>query len=162
MIFEQGKVVSVEDDYAYVEVIQQSSCQSCSASKACGTKVLKSLFQTKRHYLKLPFAHLDSCPSLGDQVEIEINEAALLKSSLLVYIVPLVSLVFFAILFDRLFASELLAMLGGVIGFTSGLVIARFYALFHARSEQFQPRLSRVIVASQLKTELPFVDSFRA
>jgi sigma-E factor negative regulatory protein RseC len=162
MICEQGKVVSTEDDFVFVEVIQQSSCQACSANKACGTKVLKGLFQTKRHYLKLPFAHLDRKPSLGDQVEIEINEAALLKSSLLVYVVPLLSLVLFAILFDWVYGSELLAMLGGVIGFAGGLTIARFYALFHARSEQFQPRLSRVVNVAHLATELPIVDSFKA
>jgi sigma-E factor negative regulatory protein RseC len=162
MIFEQGKIVSIENDYVFVEVIQQSSCQACSASKACGTKVLKSLFQTNRHYLKLDYSHLGAEPLLGQQVEIEINEAALLKSSLLVYVIPLLSLVSFAIVFDNMFHSELLSMLGGFVGFMAGLLVARFYALFHARSDQFQPRLSRLLSTPHLTTEIPLVESFKA
>lgn len=162
MICEQGKVVSVEGDVAFVEVIQQSSCQACSANKACGTKVLKALFQTKRHYLKLPFSHLNQEPVIGDSVEIEIDESALLKSSFLVYVLPLISLVAMALAFDAWFQSELLSMLGAVVGFILALLIARFYAVTTTHSHQFQPRLVKVLPKNNLVEELLVIDAFNA
>lgn len=162
MICEQGRVVSVEGDVAFVEVIQQSSCQACSANKACGTKVLKGLFQTKRHYLKLPFSHLDQAPCEGDSVEIEIDEAALLKSSFLVYILPLVSLVAMALLFDHWFHKELYSMFGAALGFVSALAVARYYASTQANSRQFQPTLSKILKRDEVVEVLVVSDAFKA
>ena len=36
MITETGRVVSVESDCVWVETIRKSTCNSCSAQKACG------------------------------------------------------------------------------------------------------------------------------
>ena len=164
MIYEQGKIVSIDEDIAYVEVIQQSSCQACSANKACGTKVLKSLFQTKRHYLKLPYRHLlsDVQPQIGSNVEIEIDESAVLKSSFLIYVLPLISLLFMALLFDHWFRSDLYAMLGAVLGFSSALLFARFYAFTHASNIKFQPRLSKIISDMDLTEPVHLVETFQA
>lgn len=162
MICEQGKVVSVEGDVAFVEVIQQSSCQACSANKGCGTKVLKGLFQTNRHYLKLSFKHLERAPVTGESVEIEIEETALLKSSFLVYALPLFSMVAVALAFDHWFQSEIYSMLGAALGFITALLFARFYALTQSQSDQFQPRLSKVVDVSDLAQEIPVVDALKA
>ncbi len=164
MICEQGKVVAIDGDVASVEVIQQSSCQACSANKACGTKVLKGLFQTKRHYLKMSFSHIEQTLRVGDNVEIDIEESALLRSSLLVYVLPLFSLVGMALAFNIWFQSEWLSMLGAVIGFTVALFFARAYSMQQSHSELFQPRLSRVLVpvSSHRAEEIIVKDSLKA
>ena len=61
MICEQGRVIAVDDasKVAYVQVIQQSSCQSCSAKKGCGTQLMNSVFKGKRHTLELSYSHLN-------------------------------------------------------------------------------------------------------
>jgi len=155
MICEQGKVVAIEDGKAFVEVIQQSSCQACSANKACGTKVIKGLFQAKRHYLKLSFAHLAESPKIGDAVEIEINESALLLSSLMVYILPLIGMLSGALAFDALWQAalgDIAAILGAGLGFVTALAVARVYAWTQADNAIFLPKLQRV-----LKPELDIV-----
>ena len=40
MIEENGRVVDVEDGYAWIETERRSTCGSCSANKGCGTATL--------------------------------------------------------------------------------------------------------------------------
>jgi sigma-E factor negative regulatory protein RseC len=43
MILETATVTSVESDALWVEAVQKSACETCSAQKGCGTAVLSKL-----------------------------------------------------------------------------------------------------------------------
>ncbi len=155
MICEQGKVVSVDGNIATVEVIQQSSCQACSAKSACGTQLTSKLFNAKRHYLKMDASHLESAPEIGDAVDIEINESALLISSMLVYCLPLILMVSAALLLSHLGLSEIWVIVGSLIGFGVSLLLARLIGKYWLPVELFKPILARVCENSRANQHQP-------
>lgn len=119
MIEETARVVQCQDHFAWVETRRKSACDHCSMQKGCGTGTLSKVFGEKRSRLKvINKVHA----KVGDNVLIGINESALLTGSLLVYLVPVLSLLGFALLGD-LMAKQLLidnpdlpAILFGVFG----------------------------------------------
>ncbi|MDH5444704.1 MAG: SoxR reducing system RseC family protein [Gammaproteobacteria bacterium] len=104
MIEETARVVECQAPYAWVETNRKSACDQCSMNKGCGTGVLSKVFGEKRSRIKVInkiSAHE------GDNVLIGINESALLTGSLLVYLLPIASLLGFA-LFGELLTKQLL------------------------------------------------------
>ena len=154
MICEQGKVVAKEADNIFVEVIQQSSCQACAAKSACGTRLINSLYQSKRHYLKLPYAHLPAEPEIGDQVEFHIDEAALLKSALLMYLLPLVALLAAAGLAHWLHAAVWLQIVAALLGLGISLLMVSRFSRKLEHNALFHPSLAKILPAQPSKAEV--------
>lgn len=104
MIEETARVVTCQEPFAWVETNRRSACDSCSMNKGCGTGALSKVFGEKRARLKV----LNKINAReGENVLIGINESALLGGSLLVYLLPIVSLLGFALL-GELMAKQLL------------------------------------------------------
>ena len=97
MIEETARVVECIDRYAWVETNRKSACDSCSMNKGCGTGALSKVFGEKRARIKA-INKIDAHE--GDNVMIGISESALLSGSLLVYLLPIISLLCFAMLGD--------------------------------------------------------------
>lgn len=90
MIVEKGWVTAVETDAVWVETIQRSTCDSCSAKKGCGQRVLAQLAgHTAQLRVSLP-PQQQRIFSCGDAVEIGIAEHAVVATSMLAYLLPLV------------------------------------------------------------------------
>jgi len=104
MIEETARVIECQDQFAWVETNRKSACDSCSMNKGCGTGALSKVFGDKRARIK---AINKANAHAGDNVLIGINESALLSGSLLVYLLPIVSLLGFAFL-GELMAKQLL------------------------------------------------------
>jgi len=75
----------------------------------------------------------------GQKVELGIAEGSLLSSALLVYMSPLVGLFLIASLFQLLFASDVAALCGAVLGGIGGFLIARGYSRKFAARAEWQP-----------------------
>jgi sigma-E factor negative regulatory protein RseC len=90
MIEETGTVVAVEGDHVWVETQVKTTCGSCKASQACPTSTIAKAFTPKPEhiYLEVPCALV-----VGQQVKLGISEKALLYASLMVYIVPLITVI---------------------------------------------------------------------
>lgn len=145
MIEERATIVALEDGFAWVESERRSSCGSCSASKGCGTATLQKVMGNRRTRLKaINQAHAD----IGDRVVIGVQEQALLKGSLYAYILPLLTLLAGALLFETLFASEGLTVLGGLAGLLLGFVFLQRLSLRVAGDARFQ-----AVVLRQEKAE---------
>lgn len=88
MIEESGTVVATAGEDAWVETSRGSSCGSCSA-KGCGTGALSEVLgrRTQQLRVKNPIG-----AARGDRVVLGIDESALLRGSLAVYLVPLLAL----------------------------------------------------------------------
>lgn len=103
MIEQTGKIVAVEPGVAWVQTLRESACSSCSARKGCGTAVLNKMSSGKSMQT-LVVDTLDC--QVGDDIVVGVPDDALLKASALVYLLPLVAMVLFALVADAIWATE--------------------------------------------------------
>lgn len=94
MIEETATVVKCEGEFAWVEAQRQTTCGSCAANKGCGTSVLAKVVGKKVARMK---AINKAQAHVGDSVIVGMNEAALVKGSLAVYLLPLIFMMLFAV-----------------------------------------------------------------
>jgi len=131
MIEEIARVIAVENGHAFVEVTRTSSCNSCNAKQACGTASLTGMFRFQPPALKLKN---DIGAKAGDEVVVALPEQTMLAGSFMLYIIPLIMLILFAIGFDFVIGlfftieTELLQVVGGLTGLAAGLFIVRKYS----------------------------------
>lgn len=142
MIEEIGTVTAVEDGHIWVETQIKSTCGACAANDNCGTGVVAKAFAPKKDVLMLPCSeHAE----IGQQVKIGIPENHLLSASALVYMLPLVVLVFSTLLFQSLvnkaaLESELWVITGAALStFLSFVWVKRTVSV--DKTQKYQPRL---------------------
>lgn len=146
MIEETGEIVACEGDYALVETQRKSACGSCSVNKGCGTGALSKMYGGKFSRVK---ALNPISAGVGEMVVLGLAEEALVRGSLMMYGLPLVGLIFGAMLGVGL--SESLAMesadgltaLLGIAGLGLGFYIVRLFNQRVARDERYQPVVLR-------------------
>ena len=143
MIEERGRVVAIERDGVWVETVQRSSCHGCAAKSGCGTGLLGD-FWSSASRVRVPAerAQLQTL-ALHDTVVIGIAENTLAISALVVYLMPLVTLVAGALAGDHL-ASEAGAIAGALVGLFAGALAIRLYGMRNRRNPALVPQLLRV------------------
>ena len=142
MLREQGRVVAVESGAVWVETIQKSVCGGCAAKSGCGQRLLASL-GVQPNYLKVLLAN-DGVPNrynVGDVITIGIPEQAVVKASLLAYLLPLIVFVFFTAGAHVLFNSDPLSIIVGTVGLLAGGVLVRLYTLRQRNNRDLQPKI---------------------
>lgn len=94
MLSEVGKVVAVEEDGLWVETHQQSACSQCRAKHGCGQKLLAGGPSEQTLVKALFNAQSPNCIwTVGDAVQIGIEERALVTGAFIAYFLPLVAMV---------------------------------------------------------------------
>lgn len=152
MIEETATVVKCEGEFAWVEAQRQTTCGNCAANKGCGTSVLAKVIGKKVARMK---AINKAEAHVGDRVIVGMNEAALVKGSLAVYLLPLIFMMLFAVTGKVVAAqmawpTEAVVILFAVIGLvTAGLWLKSFTRRIQHDNE-YQP-----VVLRRLPT--PFV-----
>lgn len=141
MIKEWATVVSWQNGQALVSCDVKASCSSCASRAGCGSRVLNKLGPQTTHTIVVP---CDEPLVPGQKVELGIAEGSLLSSALLVYMSPLVGLFLIASLFQLLFASDVAALCGAVLGGIGGFLIARGYSRKFAARAEWQPLILSV------------------
>ncbi|WHI46291.1 SoxR reducing system RseC family protein [Microbulbifer sp. EKSA008] len=143
MLQERGRVVAIESDAIWVETTQSSACNGCSTKSSCGTGLLGDLFSSStRVKVALNGFSADKI-HLDDVAVIGITENALTSSALLVYLVPLMSLVLVALIGDSLFA-EPGAVIGALIGLVFGALGVRWYSRSQSQNPTYTPVLLQI------------------
>jgi len=150
MIEETALVIKCQDDYAWVETTRKSACDHCSMNKGCGTGAISKVFGEKRSRLKV-LNNIEA--SVGDSVLIGIDESALLTGSFLVYLVPILSLLAFALLGEQMASQwlvenrDLMAIIFGLFGLVLSMLWVRHRTAQPEHARRFQAvilrRLSR-------------------
>jgi sigma-E factor negative regulatory protein RseC len=143
MILETATITSVETDALWVEAVQKSACETCTAQKGCGTAVLSKLTgrMSRLRVLKSPQA--SQSYSVGQQVTIAIPEDVVVLASVCAYLVPL----FTSLLGLWLLGSnDVYSVVGAVLGlaFGGGLV-----SLYNARLRD-DPRFNPVLFQADI------------
>ncbi|WP_161866592.1 SoxR reducing system RseC family protein [Pseudomonas yangonensis] len=146
MIEEQGRVVALEPGAVWVETLRKSTCSSCSANAACGQGLMDRLgVGRQRGYVR---ALSQMQLAIGDTVIIGVREDLLVRSSLLVYLLPLLGLFAAALLADGLGLSEPLVILAGLIGLSASWLMVRWRAARVAENPLLQPVVLRTLLVS--------------
>ncbi len=146
MIEQKAKVISTKQGYAWVVPQYDTDCGSCASKTGCSSA--SSLFSflkpaSEKLYVVNP---LHAKP--GDEVVIGMQGNALLIYSVFAYLLPLLSMLAFAILGNQLFLlaglqNELGTVLAGVAGLISGFKLAGWLSSQVAKSEEARPVILR-------------------
>ncbi len=153
MIEEAAVVVEAGVGYAWVETRRRSACGACSASDGCGTAMLAQVWGDRRVRVRA----LSTLPlQPGDAVIVGLAEGALLRGSLLVYLLPLVLLVAGALLGQAAFAGagEEPVILSGAVGLGLGFLAARVVSRRLRSDTRFQPVVMRRLDAAPMPATL--------
>jgi sigma-E factor negative regulatory protein RseC len=126
---------------ATLEIERKAACGICGQTRGCGNSIWGKLFAHQSTAFKAQ-NHINA--KVGDSVIVGINEQALLKSAMLLYIVPLVTLFIGAILAKQINASELIAMLGAVAGLAIGLLWVKGHTMSSRYFRLQQPVILRL------------------
>jgi len=128
MIEERAVILSLEretndiasnDSTAILEIERKSACGLCGQTRGCGNSIWGKLFAHQSTAFK---AQNRINAKVGDSVIVGINEKALLKSALLLYILPLVTMLIGAILASQIHDTNGSAMIGAAAGLVLGLL----------------------------------------
>ncbi len=148
MIEEKAVVIKSEDGVAWVQTGRKTACGGCSLNKGCGVSVLERMLGERVMLLKA----LDPISThQGDEVVIGIRESALVKGSVVVYILPLLAMILFAMLGSTVVAPWLGLPLEGtsIVMGGAGLGVGFWgVSLFSRRIRQdsdYQPVILRVV-----------------
>ncbi|MVF14690.1 SoxR reducing system RseC family protein [Ketobacter sp. MCCC 1A13808] len=144
MIEEIGKVVALDRNVAWVETVRTSACDSCSAKSGCGHSALAKLGQNHVHMQALSNLILN----VGDQVVVGVPEDVMMKSSVLAYLMPLLGMMFSALVAEQLGAGDLPTALAGVSGLALGFLLLRWHFHKNQHDERYRPVVLRRIYSS--------------
>ena len=138
MILETATVTSIEEDALWVEAVQKSACETCTAQKGCGTAVLSMLTGRTSRLRVLKSKHNAESFLVGQQVTIAIPEDVVVLASICAYLVPLGSSLIGLWLLG---SSDILSVVGAVLGLAFGGGLVSMYNAKLRNDPRFNPVL---------------------
>ncbi len=141
LLVETGRVVSIEQDCLWIETIQKSACQSCSARSGCGQHVLSSLVERSSYLRVLLNGRNPDDFHRGSIVKIGVPADVIAKGALIVYLLPLVGMLLGAVLGQVWLAHDNFAVLLGLLGFIGGGGVVYWHHLKVKSDPRYQPVL---------------------
>jgi sigma-E factor negative regulatory protein RseC len=124
-----------------LEIERKNACGLCGQTRGCGNSIWGKLFAHQSTAFKAQ-NHINA--KVGQSVVVGINETALLKSALLLYILPLVTLFLGAILATKLNPSDASAMVGAIVGLVLGLIWVKGHTMSNSYFSLQQPVILRL------------------
>jgi len=125
MIEEEAIVISKDGEFAEVDIIRTKPCGLCGKTQGCGNSIWGKIFSFQKRKIQI---QNNINAKVGEKVKLLIEENYLLKTSLLLYGVPLFFL-FGGMIVSEYFlevANDLAVFLGGVLGFLVGIILLKF------------------------------------
>lgn len=134
MLTETGKVVAVEPGAVWVETRRSSTCGNCELRGGCGHSLLARLGRRPMLVRAVLSPGQPSNPTLHDEVRIGIPERGFLRGAFLLYLWPLLSTVFAAVLASYALVTpqlsqaqaDLRVTLAALAGLGLGLLLVRW------------------------------------
>ena len=129
MIEETAVVTRCDGEHAWVEKVRQSSCGQCSQSQGCGISMLDRWFGRRMVQVRALNSIGATC---GDRVVLGMEEQALIKAALLLYLLPLICLLVAAMVGARWAEvlntnSDIVSIFSGIAGLLLGLSVVRYH-----------------------------------
>lgn len=142
MILETGRIVAIESEGVWVETIQRSTCGTCRAEKGCGQRLMAKWSGHTAYIWVLLEGRNPASYQIGDEITLGIPEDVIAKGAMVVYLVPLFTLLIATVFAHQLFANEAITTLSAFFGLAVGGLILRW----HAHRTRFDSRLQPVVV----------------
>ena len=99
MLEQAATVVALRHNRVVVETLPRSTCDGCGVSQGCGTSVLAKTVGRKVIHFELDNT-VDA--RIGDRLVLGLPEQAMLRGSLLIYLLPLLAMILVALAADLL------------------------------------------------------------
>ena len=125
MIREQARIVAIRAGHMHLSPLG-GGCGSCSSSAGCGVARLGRLLPSAQRELVLP---VDGERRVGDLLELELPESALLAAAAMAYLPPLIGLIGGALAITP--SGAALQPLGALLGVIAGLSVSRILTRLH-------------------------------
>lgn len=142
---ETGRIVAIDADGLWVETIRKSTCGACSAQKGCGHGLLNRIRDGQRGLVRvLPGTFSLTDCRINDEVSISLPDEVILRGSLVVYMLPLLTMLFGAAAGSHWlpWPQDLAAVAGAAVGFAGGVALVRWHAWHHRDDSRLQPVLA--------------------
>ena len=146
MIEETAVIIECDGDYAWIEAQRKSACGQCNVNKACGTSTLSKVLGNKSTRMR---AINKAQAKKGESVLVGLHESALLTGSFMLYIIPILSMLIFAI-FGKMIAQywliqseEGVSIIFGIIGLLLAALWIRIFSLRIKSNARYQPVVLR-------------------
>jgi sigma-E factor negative regulatory protein RseC len=149
MATEEGIVIELNKDSARVRATKTGACESCSARSSC--HVMGGGNEMEINAINAAGAQVD------DRVVLSFDTSSLLKASFLLYIVPIIALMFGAIAGHVLsiplqLDSSIASFAGAFLFFGLALVFIRSKGNALGKKREYQPRIIRVLKPNPLSS----------
>lgn len=143
MLKESAVVIEYQAGIAKVKCQSQSACGACAAQNACGASALSELTGEQAEHI---FTIETITPlKVGQLVEIGLAERSLILSALLLYIVPLLTILLSTFLAEQLFPHELISAMFIFICTALAFLAIRYYSKKLNQKAAYKPILLRVL-----------------
>jgi sigma-E factor negative regulatory protein RseC len=130
MLETRAVIVQVMGEDALVESRQSAGCGHCSKENGCSSSKLSQMFCSAPRQFKVKNPN---CAKVGDEVEISMEDGVLLRSSVVMYVVPLSLMLSGSILGAHwspdLASRDGYAILGSLVGLLLGFLASNVLAL---------------------------------
>lgn len=137
-------VIKTENAVAYVEAQNKGGCSSCSTSGGCSTAMLGRIFSQKPRMFK---ALNPIEAKAGDEVVVGVEDGALLRGALSVYVLPLLLLLggalLAALLAPSASARDGYSVAGAALGLAASVIWLKVFSGRYGASRAFQPVILR-------------------
>jgi sigma-E factor negative regulatory protein RseC len=141
MIEERAIVTRIEAGQVYVQALNMGNCKRCAEGRGCGGGLLGRLGRHRRQAIPVTTRVTDL--QSGDPVVVGIGSDALLRASVMVYLMPLVGMIGLgAVARLGLGAGDLLVAAFAVTGLAAGLLHVRWKSE-SVDASQFRPVVLR-------------------
>lgn len=121
---DKGIVIDVSVNKISVESYRDKPCGLCGQTQGCGNSLWGNLLNHKKNKIQI---NTEEDFSRGDIVEMHYDEKKLLKISLIIYFIPLFSVLIFLASAQYIFGDNIpFSILSLILGFFSGLTLSRF------------------------------------
>ena len=117
------RIIGLDEGIALVEPENKSGCSSCSMAKGCGTKMIAGYFSRNMQPLKIANEFEGK---IGDRIEVGMENATILKLSAVIYLLPLLGMIFAAMFADTQNVSDLAALIFSCFGLLVGFVASKW------------------------------------
>jgi len=132
---DNGLVKRTEGNFAFIEMELNSGCRTCENRAVCMTGDKPALIKIE-NTINL---------AAGDKVEIDLPPKAKLTAGFLLFILPLIFLLIGYYIGYAIDPTENSGIIGGAIGFFSGVIDLIFINRIMAKTSYFKPRSIRRI-----------------
>lgn len=140
MIETRAIVIRLEGNEAVVESTQGGGCGHCDSENGCGSGKMSKLFCSEPRRFRV---RNDANAQVGTLVQVTLPEGVLIRSALLMYMLPLVLMLCGAMIGARWDAGgDAYAAVGGIVGLISGFVAVKGWSLLRPLTSIAQPLIS--------------------